>query len=534
MKRMSKGLWVTLVVIMVTAVFTAGCASNNKSAQNSEGAAPSETATGTAPGTATKGDDKPDISKKVTLKMVNFGNEPKDMPAVLAEMNKIIERDLNATLEIEFLGTADVDNKYNLLLTSGEHIDLMFSAFWLNYGSFAQKGAFQPLDDLLPKYAPNMWKNQTKEGWKDATVNGKIYSMPNEIDEFSPTGIVYREDLRKKYNLPEINSMESIEAYLDGIKKNEPGMMPAIPSQASMNAIVDQDIRMNKYRSVPGANFLYIDITTNKIVDPAKSDALKKSGYERTKRWNELGYIPKDTVTNNDNPQVSVESGKAAAQLDSNPGKTETLINNTRKAHPDWEFGFFPYEYISGWLFSNSRAVTGYSVPKASKNAERAVMLIDKFHSDEELYDLITYGIKGKHYNLTADNKVDLTGIDSAAVGYSPDAASQWGLNSNAFRKKMVGGWAGYDELFKKASEIAIRNEAQGFTLDSSSIKNELAAITQILNTYLPGLRAGSMKDVEATMKEMKDKEKVAGYDKVLAEVTKQWDAYVAANNLAK
>ena len=39
-------------------------------------------------------------------------------------------------------------------------------------------------------------------------------------------GIAYREDLREKYNLPKPESLETLEAYLEGIKANEPNMIP--------------------------------------------------------------------------------------------------------------------------------------------------------------------------------------------------------------------------------------------------------------------------------------------------------------------
>ncbi len=35
-------------------------------------------------------------------------------------------------------------------------------------------------------------------------------------------GFTYREDLRKKYNLPEITDIASMEAYFAGIKEYEP------------------------------------------------------------------------------------------------------------------------------------------------------------------------------------------------------------------------------------------------------------------------------------------------------------------------
>lgn len=521
--RKNKKLWIAVMLLLALAVLAVGC-------NSSAGPSPKPSATSQDGGDKKEEPGKkPDISKKVTLKMVNYGNEPKDMRAVLAEMNKIIEKDLNATLELQFLGTADVSNKYNLLLASGEEIDLIYAAPWLQSSAFAKKGAFQSLNNLLPEYAPFMWKNQTKEAWEDATIDGEIYFMPNEHDEFNTTGIMYREDLRKKHNLPVINSFETIEAYLEGIKKNEPGMMPAIPSHGAMGSVVGTDLRVKSLRTVPGAPFLYINVDTLKVIPPDEVDQILLPAYERTKRWNDAGWIPKDTATNGDDPQKSVESGKAAAQIDSNPGKTESSVNNIKTTHPDWEFAFLPYSAIYGWTFSSSRVGNSYAVPKASKNAERAIMLIDKLHSDETLYNLFSYGIEGKHYNLTANGQIDLTGIDSVAVGYSPEASNQWAIRTNAFKKTIAGGWAGYDQLVKEEKKRARRDPGTGFALDSESIKNELAALTQVYNTSLAGLQSGSVGNPAEVVKQRREKMMTAGLDKVVKEITRQWDAYIAS-----
>jgi putative aldouronate transport system substrate-binding protein len=169
-----------------------------------------------------------DTSKKVELVFWMLGDPPKDLQMVNDELNKLTMRDLNCTVKVNMTGWSDWLNKYTLLLSSGQPIDLIFTAEWVNYNQFALKGAYKPLDTLVPTNAPALWKFVPRQMWDAVKVNGKIYTVPATWKEYVEEGIAYREDLRKKYNLPMPNSVANTEAYFDGIKKNVPDMMPTV------------------------------------------------------------------------------------------------------------------------------------------------------------------------------------------------------------------------------------------------------------------------------------------------------------------
>ena len=77
----------------------------------------------------------------------------------------------------------DLTTKQGLLLASGQYPDVIWggsisNADALKYGS---EGVFLPLQNLIKKYAPNLWNNiQTIPGYKQAVTapNGDIYSLP--------------------------------------------------------------------------------------------------------------------------------------------------------------------------------------------------------------------------------------------------------------------------------------------------------------------------------------------------------------------
>lgn len=97
----------------------------------------------------------------VTVTHHMMGNPPTNgqLEAAQDEWNKILKEKVNAHMVIKWIDWTDWYTKYNLLLASGEAVDLIYSAStWLDLWGNVQRGAFLPLDNLIPKYAPMTWK----------------------------------------------------------------------------------------------------------------------------------------------------------------------------------------------------------------------------------------------------------------------------------------------------------------------------------------------------------------------------------------
>ena len=50
--------------------------------------------------------------------------------------------------------------------------------------------------------------------------------VPSPTTDYTTYVTLWREDLRKKYNVPEITDWDSLAVYMDAIKENEPDMLP--------------------------------------------------------------------------------------------------------------------------------------------------------------------------------------------------------------------------------------------------------------------------------------------------------------------
>mgnify|MGYP001171397055 FL=1 len=84
--------------------------------------------------------------------------------------------------------------------------------------------------------------------------------------------------------------------------------------------------------------------------------------------------------------------------------------------------------------------------------------------------------------------------------------------------------WAKYEEFNKSA----IQAPSLGFAFDPQPVLTEIATVKNAWNQYIPALAVGSI-DTEKYLPEAIEKIKKAGSDKIIAEMQKQYDAWLAA-----
>ena len=74
----------------------------------------------------------------------------------------------------------------------------------------------------------------------------------------------------------------------------------------------------------------------------------------------------------------------------------------------------------------------------------------------------------------------------------------------------------------------AIQSKAMGFVFDESSVESQFAAVTNVLNQYLPGLEDGQSDPATVLPKFISDL-KANGIDDIIKAKQAQLDAYLAA-----
>jgi len=525
MRKKGKLLGAVLTGVLLTSAL-AGCSGSNNN-KNAAGTSNTDKATN-AP--SSEASAKPatglDTSKKVELQFYMLGDAPKDINVIQDEINKLASKDLNATVKFNYTSWTDWDQKYKLLLSSGQPIDLIFTADWTQYQAYATSGAFLPLDDLLPTAAPELQKFVPAEMWDAVKIKDKIYTVPATFKEYVNNGIVYRDDLREKYNLPVPKDIATFEQYMDGIKANEPDMQPL-----SMNSDVKTNF-MDVFRelnddTVGGPLPYGVGIKYGKpgeVYSYWGSDEQKKD-LETVKRWADKGFFPKNVLNIKDTLQDPVVSGKAAALLGDNPNRFNDTQLKMQSSHPDWKLGYTPYADTRGFATPVHPIHNGFAIPRSSKNPERALAFYEKMVLDKTYNQLTQYGIEGKNYEVV-DGYYKMIG-DSTSNGFGREGMNGWAWRNPEFML-FDKNFDGVKAIFDKLDKIAKPDIFTGFAEDYSSYQSERAALEQVEKQYFYPLYAGLIDNVNEGIATAMAKAKQAGLEKVQAAYTDQWTKYVS------
>ena len=454
------------------------------------------------------------------------GDAHADQAMVDEALNKKLKQDLNCTVKLNFTGWGDMQSKYNLLLISGEPIDMIFVSTWADYAKYSKMGAFLDLTEMLPQYAPKTWSEVPKTDWESATTDGKIYAVPCTNPEFTPAGLFYREDLRKKFGLPEIKDVASIEAYMDGIKKNSPDMYPLLS-----NAIEDIEslyFWSNKYEPIAGAETDVVQVksydTPRELIKFPFTDEFVNF-CKMTKEWKDKGYWPKDVLSTKMPTGDAVKAGKSATAW-MTPSAAAGYFTNFEQEHKDWEAGYFPYSRLKGYACPNSPMNNGMAVPKSAKNAERSLMVLDLLRNDPDYNHLTTYGIQGYHWDTTDDGLIQVPAKGQDPIKNPGFWTTSWGWANYKLALTSTKQWKGWNTLNDEFKSMQRPSYLIDVKIDKEPVKTETAAIYDIQQNYYKILMYGLAPDVDKAIAEYRDKLVKAGIDRYYDEIQKQLFQY--------
>ncbi|MDQ6418522.1 ABC transporter substrate-binding protein [Paenibacillus sp. LHD-117] len=534
MSRMKK---ISALVIAIVMVFTlAACSGNNggSNAGNTGGNTGGNNQGNTEnKGSEDTGDKGIDTSKFVKISYVVLGNKPTNgqFEAVMAEVNKLMKEKINAELEWKWVEWADWQTKYNLTLASGEPIDLItIGTDWLDTWGNAQRGAFLNLDELLPTYAPQTWNSIPEEDWAQSKYNGNIVLIPeNDYTQWVNHGFYYRDDWAKEAGITEpIKDWETIGKYLQYIKDNKPDVFPW--DAAGQSSTFGGFFTSNSDNLELPISTGYLPIFATKSFDdkytvnsPVFEDTFLKFAT-MMKDWADRGFWREDVLNNKNDTRAALRAGLTG--MDQHHTQTFGALRvQMDKDQPGSELQMFPFARTRGTnLLELSITHGGTSVGAHSKNPERALMAYDLIRNDEQIYQLINYGLEGVQYEIKDGKRFQPEGYDEAKHGFYADF---WGGRVDKFEIPSSTVWDQVEETYYAEYDAIKKTYPYGqFVFDKTPVEAELTAITQVSGEMGPAITYGKAGDPAKAVEEFRNKLKTAGYDKVLAELQRQMDEY--------
>jgi len=526
---MKKRISTFLALMLTAAVLLAACGT-----PTSPPADPPTPGENTPPSNNTPGDPTPnqpdgfDLSERVELQTWWLGDPSPDMQLVIDMINEKTLEKFNTTMKLNWISWADFTDMYSLMFASGEEFDAIYTADWSFYVQEAQRNGFMELTpEMLQTYAPLTWENTPSGSWDQVKVNGQIFMVPQDHDEWAQRQIMVRGDFMEKYNIPPIRSMADLTVYFDAVAQNEPGIAPfgIMPIDAGMPTM-DMVLQEKGWAHIGGyysAVYDYNDPGGN-LINLYETPELLQI-LRQMREWNLAGYIPRNTLSN---PTLSTEmfqNGMTAVCFQ-NMSQADVINNAFKADNPDWSvllidgtFGqtVLPYPAKSG----------GMGISRTSKHPERVLMIIDYLRNDKEMNWLAQRGIRGSHWELAGD------GSDENLVVAGPNAGNYydcftWGPWRNTeFQPVNADAVAGYKELNDSLATRKASHPLQFFTFNDENVRAEVAAMQGLTDQYLIPLLLGFVDPVEG-LADLMTAYRHAGMDKVNAEMQRQVYEYLA------
>lgn len=525
----SKKIIALLLTACMSFTLLAGCGSSKPTESPAESKAPASEETTSAGTAGSTGETTPavDTSEHVVLTMYCIGDEG----GIHAEehiklLNEMLTEKINASIDPVMVSWGDFKTKLPMVWASGEAYDLTYTSNWTNYFLEADRGAFMDITELFPAYAPLTYAEFTEKDLLETTkVDGKLYMVPNDKPDYTTFMYNYREDLRKKYNCPEIVDMETLETYLQAIKDNEPGMIPYSNNSTETMKNATWLNELDWSRGIDSAGVFVYDLKNpgevfNFVETPEYEEFVKKS-----REYYEKGYWSQSIMAETTASKENFLAGKAAIYL-ANMSNSNGVYQQVASEHPDWEIGIFSSDMRSGMVERVAPANNGMAIGAYSKNPERAMMFLELCNQDEEVYDLLMNGIEGVTYE--ADKETRTKWIPE---GTDPTETALKNLGMGMGNQKFELGSQNDSPLVNQLKEeyaaIEVFPGLSGFALNQDTISAELAALKSISDEYRIPLEKGVI-DPEKGLAELRQKLKDAGADKVKEEINRQVAEYLA------
>ncbi|CAM4014416.1 ABC transporter substrate-binding protein [Paenibacillus alkaliterrae] len=505
-----KFLW-GIVFILIIAVISAGCSSGNQNSGGNNG--------NTNAASPNEENGKQPAQKELPpyeITMVFMGNESPDLERVAGELSKITKEKINATVKLQPISAGAWSQQVNLMLASNEKIDVITTSSIFGFSTQAASGHLLPLEDLLAQYGQGITELMDPAYLNAGKINGTQYAIPTNKDMATQGGIIMRKDLIDKYNidLDKVKTVDDLDHVFQIIKENEPKLIPITTNTtfSPIDVLAFFDPLVDSLGVLPGHDN---DLRVENLYEHPKYAELLTT----MRRWYQAGYFSKDAATTTEQPYEVVRANRAFSWF--NVMKVGSAENQSTRT--GMEMVALPLTEA----VSTTSNVTGFmhSIPKGSKDPERAMMFMNLLYTDQELVNMLNWGIEGEHYVKKSDHIIDYPeGFDIKSVRYNMNNSSYMFGNqflNYVWTTQLEDIWEQVDQFNQNAK----KSHALGFTFDSTPVRTESGAVNNVKQQFKLGLETGTL-DPEKTLPEFISRLKASGIDKIIAEKQKQLDAW--------
>lgn len=430
-------------------------------------------------------------------------------------------------VNVEFIGlnSGSYSSKMQTLCASNEEFDIMFVSNWMNnYFQNVGKGALIPLDNLLEKEAPDLYKSVPDYWWEATKIDGKIYGVPNQqIAARAPVFSIPAQNIESMgMDLSSANVeigdykqlYDKIEEYLRAVKEKT-GRYTFFQGQRWNECAYMYGLEELIGSNLPGAIRYNQKDGKIKVINQYEEEEFKYC-IEKARQWVEEGLIQPNIIDPSEKRLNDyIGEGKVLPWIVASPSYT-CYINRTLYNQNKVEFA--TYARTKALLATGGLCATLNGISVTSKNPDKAIKLLELANTDSEFFNAVAFGKEGIQYEKLGDNRIKK--ISEPAYNVYP-----WAVGNvfNGFIDENDDA-----DVWEKTKEInanAVKSPLLGFSPNTDKLKIQIAGCQSAIDEYLTQLTAGVV-ETEPSYSDFIKKLKAADCDMIIEELQRQIDEW--------
>jgi len=454
-----------------------------------------------------------DFSKLVVSYSGRYA-DTEDLKMVEEEINKIVREQLGVEVELKVI-SQNFKDKVNLMLAGKEQVDVLCVTNKI-YMELYIDGQLSELGTLLEEYGQGIIDAVGIDNINACKIDGKLYGLANNRDYAAGwDSYMLRKDILVKYGLKkeDIKSIKDLEKIYDMLLEKEPDIIPVSPDGTMLSNCELTD-GINSFPAGGHLNYGQNENIVNIFETEEYMERLKQA-----RRWYLKGYMGENILNNTKNIIERVQSGKLFSYIVR--GKPGIEVQESIDCGREMVIVQFGKNAIS----YNSMAAFPWVISKNTISEEKSMQLLNLMYTNEDIMNLLSYGIEGVHYVKTDDGHITF-----------PDGVTTNIFTSTAWKmpnQYITYVWEGnplnlWDEM-DQHNKSAIQSCEIGFNFDVSSVSAQYLELESIYNQYKVILENGLV-DPEEGLDEMLRELKSKGLDDVIKEKQRQFNKWRSQN----
>lgn len=474
----------------------------------------------------------------IVMPMATLGEAPADLETVEAAINEITEAEIGVHVIIEPIPFGDLSSQQNLMISSGDQLDLVLSLWEGGIGNYVEKGAVIELTDLVENYGQDILAS-VGAGVAGGYYDGSLYAVPNAEAQGHSYGFYARadvvEELGFSFDPDQMYTVEDLEELFVAYKaKYGDGYYCVAGTTSNSDFFQDlyghvENMGLGTGGYVAGGLVDCLDKTNTTVENIYASEEYMEYA-KRMYDWAQKGYFSADAATNTDAGTAQVASGNYLGQFNNTEKVTIAQVSSACGTT------MVPINIVDAYATTGMYQAVLWGVSSNCEHPEKAMQMLNILYSNPEVVTMLMYGFEGTHYEVAEqgeDYKKVITfpeGVDAMNSSYYVTLGI-FG-NQNLYPVWAPDGLDRYElltEFNEMVSDESHKSVALKYAYNFSEHSSEHSAVAAVISQYSGAIACGSVDpatQIPAFVKALED----AGINTLIEDNQAQFDAWLAAN----